>query len=128
MRNGSGAFIFPNVIVMLLPLRGQAAELRIGSMDMIARACSLSCVLACLTGPVRAQARLPELTTDTWEYCESLHDRLAGVTAQVTHPLPREVVDLSAKGYQMCQEGHVRGGIQRLRRALVIMQQRLEAP
>ena len=97
-------------------------------MHLVAQVCGLSCALVCLAAPVRAQAPLPELMTDTPEYCAHLHWRLNDLVAHAPSPPPREVIELSDSGQRLCLHGHVRGGVQRLRRALIIMMQRAEAP
>ena len=59
------------------------------------------------------------LTTDTPAYCAQL-------TKQVTdhHSTMPDVQHLLAEGHDMCDRGEVRGGIRRLRRALVILHHR----
>lgn len=56
-----------------------------------------------------------EVTTDSVDYCEALARRL---------PLPPiaspEVTRLRHEGEWMCDNGHVHGGIMRLRRALLL--------
>jgi hypothetical protein len=94
----------------------------------LVRVCGLTAIVLCSAGPLRAQAPLPELMTDTQEYCAHLRDRLGVLITSSVSPPPHEVADLSAQGQTLCAHGHVRGGVQRLRRALIIMQQRGEAP
>jgi hypothetical protein len=61
-----------------------------------------------------------EVTTDTVEYCDQL---VATALRQETRqPVPQEARLLSEEGRQMCDQGKVRGGILRLRRALLLMQ------
>ncbi len=92
------------------------------------RTCGLAAIVLASAGPLGAQAPLPELMTDTQEYCALLRDRLGVlVGASVAQP-PHEVADLSRQGENLCAHGHVRGGVQRLRRALIIMQKHGEAP
>ncbi len=59
------------------------------------------------------------LTTDTLAYCAQL-------TKQVVdrHSIIADVQRLLAEGRDMCDRGEVRGGIRRLRRALVILHHR----
>ncbi len=94
----------------------------------LARVCGLAATVLYSAGPVRAQAPLPELMTDTQEYCAQLRDRLGVLIKSSVLPPPLEVADLSTQGQTLCAHGHVRGGVQRLRRALIIMQQRGETP
>lgn len=97
-------------------------------MFAVAPVWSVSCILLCLAGAAGAQNELPELTTDSVAYCDSLHERLLTLIHDPRYSPPSEVVDLSTKGREMCHDGHVRSGIYRLRRALVIMQQHIAAP
>ena len=62
------------------------------------------------------------LTTDTPAYCAQL-------AKQVTdrHSTIPDVQRLLAEGHDMCDRGEVRGGIRRLRRALVILHHRKPA-
>jgi hypothetical protein len=64
------------------------------------------------------------VTTDTPEYCQKLFDRLSQVIQAATAPPPVEVASLSTEGERMCSDGLTRGGILRLRRALLILEQR----
>ena len=57
-----------------------------------------------------------DVTTDSAEYCDRLRLKLAAYA----NP-PRIVQELRAEGEQMCREGRIRGGIARLRRALLTM-------
>src|SRR5690349_12389991 len=61
------------------------------------------------------------VTTDTAEYCAYLSslvgERVRGAPASLAH----EAADLSSEGQWMCNHGQVRGGILRLRRALVLL-------
>lgn len=85
---------------------------------------ALICLLGtCLAGSPRAQAPLPELTTDTPEYCARLHAKLGQLVRQASSPPPADVVHLSVQGQEMCDRGQIRAGVQRLRRAMVIMKQ-----
>jgi len=60
------------------------------------------------------QAPMPVLT-DTDEYCGQLQTRLQSCATR-----PPEVMHLFSEGRQMCDHGDIRGGIARLRRALMI--------
>lgn len=100
----------------------------LSAMISFTRTCGLAAIVLASAGPLGAQAPLPELMTDTQEYCALLRDRLGVlVGASVAQP-PHEVADLSRQGENLCAHGHVRGGVQRLRRALIIMQKHGEAP
>jgi hypothetical protein len=75
--------------------------------------------LICLLAAGAAHADDPQsfaLTTDTPQYCAQL-------AKQVTdrHSTMPDVVRLLADGTDMCGRGQIRGGIRRLRRALVVL-------
>ena len=57
-----------------------------------------------------------EVTTDSRAYCQTLSRQI-----ETYRNLPREVRDLQLEGRTLCSEGQVRGGINRLRRALMVM-------
>ena len=63
-----------------------------------------------------ASAAPMAVTTDTRAYCERLHARLA-----ITSNPPDEVRMLTVEGWRMCSQGHVIGGLARLRRAVTIL-------
>ena len=60
-----------------------------------------------------------ELTTDTPAYCTQLAHDVAS-----RHSALPEVERLLAEGEAMCERGQIRGGILRLRRALLILHHR----
>ena len=66
-------------------------------------------------GPSGAPAAA-EVTTDTLEYCNRLAQEL-----MQAHYAPESALELRAEGQQLCQNGQIRGGILRLRRASVLM-------
>lgn len=68
-----------------------------------------------------AQQKPMAVITDTTDYCEELHRRLTACD-----PTDSEILMLIREGQQMCDHGEVRGGILRLRRAL-IMARRIRA-
>ncbi len=65
------------------------------------------------------QSRDPIITSDTPAYCGVLRNRINGLTRGVA--VPNEAVTLSAEGERMCEQGQIRGGIMRLRRAIAIL-------
>lgn len=72
-------------------------------------------------GPALAQEQDTEdppmvVTSDTRAYCLSLSDRINRYGA-----MPREVRELETEGRDLCEQGRVRGGINRLRRALMVL-------
>ncbi|MDR3530842.1 MAG: hypothetical protein P4L90_09850 [Rhodopila sp.] len=79
------------------------------------------------TGPAAAQAQViqtgpMEVTSDTPEYCLQLLDRVSDLVRLATTAVPREVSVLTTEGQRMCDHGQTRGGIMRLRRALLLME------
>ncbi|HQT78294.1 MAG TPA: hypothetical protein PLD10_14665 [Rhodopila sp.] len=89
---------------------------------------ALPMALPLLERPVAAQgqrvAGAPvEVTSDTREYCQHLLDRVSDMVRLSAAPVPPEVTTLSAEGERLCDHGQPKGGILRLRRALMIMEQ-----
>lgn len=56
------------------------------------------------------------VTTDTRAYCLTLSAQI-----ETYRSMPREVRDLQVEGRALCGEGYVRKGINRLRRALMVL-------
>ncbi|HTI84602.1 MAG TPA: hypothetical protein VL614_29475 [Acetobacteraceae bacterium] len=71
--------------------------------------------------PVAGQQRAQLVTSDTPEYCLQLFDRVSELVRAAVTPPPQEVTALSSEGQRMCDQGKTRGGIMRLRRALILM-------
>lgn len=71
--------------------------------------------------PVVGQQRAQMVTSDTPEYCLQLFDRVSELVRGAGTPPPQEVTALSSEGQRMCDQGKTRGGIMRLRRALLLM-------
>lgn len=71
------------------------------------------------TDPVVGQPQ--QVTSDTPEYCLHLLDRVSELVRVSASPPPQEVTSLSSEGQKMCDQGQTRGGILRLRRALILM-------
>jgi hypothetical protein len=78
--------------------------------------------LAVMPSQVSGQATPDPVTTDTPQYCLQLLDRVSELVRVNAHP-PEEVTSLSTEGQRMCDQGQTRGGIMRLRRALVLLRQ-----
>ena len=72
--------------------------------------------------PCRADEPSFTLTTDTPTYCAQLARQVAE-----RHSALLDVQRLLAEGREMCEQGQVRGGIRRLRRALVMLRHRAAA-
>jgi hypothetical protein len=83
---------------------------------------SIGLGFAVMPSPAAGQSTPEQVTTDTPQYCLQLLDRVSEMVRVNTHP-PQEVTDLSTEGERMCDQGQTRGGIMRLRRALVLLQQ-----
>jgi len=71
--------------------------------------------------PVTGQAPPQQVITDTPEYCLHLRQRMSELLRLTSTPPPPEVTVLSSEGQRMCDHGQTRGGILRLRRALMMM-------
>lgn len=71
--------------------------------------------------PVVGQQRAQMVTSDTPQYCLQLFDRVSELVRGSGTPPPQEVTALSSEGQRMCDQGKTRGGIMRLRRALLLM-------
>jgi hypothetical protein len=70
------------------------------------------------------QAGPMEITTDTPEYCQKLLNRIGELVRLAAAPVPHEATSLTTEGERMCDHGQTRGGIMRLRSALLLMEQR----
>lgn len=68
----------------------------------------------------RAQPAPLLVTTDTPQYCLHLLDQVSELMRIAPAP-PPEVTALSTEGQRMCGQGQTRGGIMRLRQALVLL-------
>lgn len=78
---------------------------------------------AALGSPIDVAGQSPaqRVTSDTPEYCLELLDRVSELVRLADTPPPQDVTRLSSEGQRMCDQGQTRGGILRLRRALVLM-------
>jgi hypothetical protein len=62
------------------------------------------------------------VTSDSPEFCAQLADQLRhDLRARQPAPVPDEVRMLGHEGNRMCREGHIRPGILRIRRALMLL-------
>jgi len=116
------------VLVMRQPPRGEGKGAILPSMKPSARLQTLLAVplsvglgLAVMPSPVAGQPEPDQVTTDTPQYCLQLLDRVSELVRIRANP-PEEVTTLSTQGQRMCDQGKTRGGIMRLRRALVLLQ------
>jgi hypothetical protein len=78
--------------------------------------------------PSVSQTAPQQVTSDTPEYCFRLFDRVSEMVRGARVPPPQEVTFLSSEGQRMCDQGQTRGGILRLRRALMMMMHQADAP
>jgi len=81
---------------------------------------SLAAGVALMPNPATGQSAPLVVTTDTPQYCMHLLDQVSDLMRIVPAP-PPEVTNLSTEGQRMCGQGQTRGGIMRLRRALVLL-------
>ncbi len=117
------------MLVMRKPPSGQGATAILPGMSTPARFYALVAVplsiglgLAVMPSQVVGQAAPAQVTTDTPQYCLQLLDEVSELVRIKANP-PEEVSNLSTEGQRMCVQGQTRGGIMRLRRALVLLRQ-----
>jgi hypothetical protein len=90
---------------------------------MMRRAC-LSMLLCLPAARASAQDGPPiPLTSDTAQYCAQLAQQITD-----RHSSLPDVARLLADGRDLCEQGEVRSGLRRLRRALVILHRRKDKP
>jgi len=80
-------------------------------------------VVAAAPGSAKAEDDPPRVLTQTPEYCLQLESLLGDVARRNPFPLPGEVQALADDGQLMCERGQIRGGIARLRRALIMLRE-----
>jgi hypothetical protein len=78
--------------------------------------------LAVTVASLAGEATPAEVTTDTPQYCLQLFDQVSQMV-RVRASTPQEVTSLTTDGQRMCDQGKTRGGIMRLRRALVLLRE-----
>lgn len=62
-----------------------------------------------------------QLLTDTPHYCAELFTEIEATEQTLLQPAPPAVARLAIEGQQLCALGEVRGGVIRLRRAMVLL-------
>ncbi len=72
-------------------------------------------LLGCLAATAPADDPMT-ITTDTPEYCLSLAEHM-----RARGDMPQHALMLWQRGRAMCLQGHIRGGLARLRRANLVM-------
>ncbi len=65
---------------------------------------------------------MPRILNDTQEYCQELRDEIGKIRAERGDLSPEPAL-LAGEGERMCQLGHFRPGIYRLRSALLMLRQ-----
>ena len=112
---------------MPAPPGGEAGSSRFGRMASLVRTICLGATAAWIGAmPVASQSPAQRVTSDTQEYCERLLDRVSELVRVADAPPPDEVTSLANEGQRMCDQGQTRGGILRLRRALLMLKQQGE--
>ena len=95
-------------------------------MTLSARIPAAAMLIACMVAVSGARsgpspdAPAEQITTDTLAYCRELAVRLEKMTGDAVL-IPATVLRLSTAGRDMCEHGMTRGGIMRLRKAIVLM-------
>jgi hypothetical protein len=113
------------------PRAGDGNHVTLRNMELrVARSLGLGLLLAgaTLVSSAGSESSPPVVTTDSPEYCQKLLERLGQAIHTATEPPPVEVSSLSSEGQRMCNDGLTRGGVLRLRRALLILEQAAPAP
>jgi hypothetical protein len=120
----------PNAIVMRPPRAGEHGTVRILVMRSLVLAVGVVGLMVWFgLMPVASQSSPPQqITSDTPAYCLQLLDRVSGMVRSAGTPPPQEVGYLSSEGRRMCDQGQTRGGILRLRRALMLMMHQSGGP
>lgn len=69
----------------------------------------------------------PKITSHSQAYCDHLSERLDAMILVARVPPSSEMISLAEEGRRMCDLGQMRGGILRLRRALLLLQEAAES-
>ena len=118
-----------NAIVMPSPRPCEPIGISVAGMGPIARTLSLGAATVWLGAmPVVSQSPPQQVISDTPQYCLHLLDRVSELVRVAGSPPPQEVAFLSSEGQRMCDQGQTRGGIMRLRRALMLMMHASQGP
>ena len=118
-----------NAVVMRPPREGEHAAVTMPvmrSLVLAVGAVGLTVWLGLV--PVASESPPQQITSDTPAYCLELLDRVSEMVRSAGTPPPQEVGYLSSEGQRMCGQGQTRGGILRLRRALMLMKHRNGGP
>lgn len=68
----------------------------------------------------------PRITSHSQAYCDHLSARMDALILVAHVPPSSEMISLAEEGRRMCDLGQMRGGILRLRRALLLLQEATE--
>lgn len=104
------------------PLRLAGFALLSGAVILVSAMSGRARVEAQAAPQVTSQPGPMEITTDTPEYCQQLLHRVVNLVRLATAPVPSEVTNLTSEGERMCDHGQTRGGIMRVRSALMILE------
>ena len=77
--------------------------------------------LLAVTWPASSQSPPEQITTDTPAYCLQLRKEVGRKLPTAPEQMWPELHNLRSEGERMCDAGETRGGIIRLRRALVLI-------
>lgn len=106
----------------------------IGGMTRLTMAMGCAMVSGLLVLPAGAEGpampvngAVPKVTSHSVEYCDKLAARINALVFEARVAPPSNVIELSDEGQRMCASGQVRGGIMRLRKTLMAMQEIAES-
>ncbi len=106
----------------------------IGGMTFLTKAMGCAMVSGLLVLPAGAEGPatpvnggVPKVTSHSVEYCNMLATRINALVFEARMAPPSNVIELSDEGQRMCANGQVRGGVMRLRKALMTIQEIAES-
>lgn len=104
------------------------------AMTFLTKAMGCAMVSGLLVLPARAEGPatpvnggVPKVTSHSVEFCNMLATRINALVFEARMAPPSNVIELSDEGQRMCANGQVRGGVMRLRKALMTMQEIAES-
>lgn len=83
----------------------------------------LAAGLSCSDRALADNHSVPRITSHSRDYCAYLTERLDALMFNAHLAPSAQVISLSEEGRRMCDVGQVRGGVARLRRAVMLLQQ-----
>jgi hypothetical protein len=84
-------------------------------------AAAFAAVVLALAVPLAGGPSPARVTTDTAEYCDTLRARVESMLRARAGSAPSDASQLTAEGTRLCDRGEARGGILRLRQAIVLI-------